>query len=62
MDIFKFLTKKTDDIILLDNGIMSSDGRLTSEGNRLVVDLMFQGFKVEEIRSKILSEIKKRSK
>ena len=62
MRLYELLTKKKDDLLLYEEGVLSTDGRLSDEGRRLVVDLMFQGHKIDEVRSLMLEEIKKYKK
>lgn len=62
MNIYQLLTKKADDRLFYEAGILNEEGRLTSEGQRTVLDLIFQGNDMKEVREKILSEIKKYKK
>lgn len=62
MNLYNLLTKKNDDLVLYENGVLRDDGRLTTEGRDLVVDLMFQGKNVTEIRKLLVDEIKKNKK
>ena len=59
MEIYQLLTKKKDDLLLYEENILKSDGRLTEEGRNLVTDLLFQGKNIDEIRHTIVDEIKK---
>jgi len=58
MNLFERITKGKDDYLLYEEGVLTSEGRLSDSGSRLVVDLLFQGKEVSEIRSMLLKEIK----
>lgn len=62
MKIFERLTKSKDDYKLCQHGILNDNGRLSCEGRELVLDLLFQGKEIGEIRSLILKEIKEEEK
>lgn len=62
MNLYNLLTKKNDDLTLYENGVLGDDGRLTTEGRNLVVDLMFQGKEISDIKKLLIDEIKKHNK
>lgn len=57
MNIFQKITNSKNNFILYEEGILTAGGRLTNEGHDLVVDLLFQGKNIEEIKSLIIKEI-----
>lgn len=58
MNIFQKITNKKDDLMLFEEGILLENGRLSNEGQKLVVDLLFKGNSIDEVRALIIKEIK----
>lgn len=59
MDLFERITRGSDEALLAKYGILGSDGRLTQEGQRTVLDLLFLGKNPSEIRLTLIKEAKK---
>ena len=59
MNIFHKITKTKQDQLFFEHDILGSDGRLTIEGLKVFVDLLFVGKSIEEARKLIEEEIKK---
>lgn len=62
MNLYNLLTKKNEDLLLLEAGVLNEDGRLSTDGRNLVTDLLFQGKQIDEIKKIIVEEIKKEKK
>ena len=58
-NIFQSLTKGREDFALFEFDVLAENGRLTQSGRDLVVDLIFQGKEIKEIRKIVLDEIEK---
>lgn len=56
------MTKKHDDLLLYEENVLNDSGRLTEEGRNLVIDLLFQGKEIIEIKKIMLEEIKRERK
>ena len=62
MDLFITLTKGKEDQLLYEDGVLAQSGRLTDAGRALVVDLMFQGKSIADIRKLMVEAIKENKK
>lgn len=62
MKLYQLLTKKHDDLLLYEENVLNDSGRLTEEGRNLVIDLLFQGKEIIEIKKIMLEEIKRERK
>lgn len=62
MNLYQLLTNKKENTLLFDEGILGSDGRLSQDGLKLVVDLMFQGHSIEKVKEMLVDEIKRYKK
>ena len=58
MNLFSKITKGHDDQLLLEEGIIAQNGRLTPDGRALVLDLMFQGTPIDKVRTLLMKTIK----
>lgn len=58
-NIFERITRKKTDAILFEMGVIGESGRLTEQGARAFVDLLFIGKTPEEARSLIVKECEK---
>lgn len=56
--LYNLLTKKKDDLLLYEEGVLNDNGRLSEEGRRLVIDLLFQGKEINQIREDFIKAIK----
>lgn len=61
-NIFNRITKGNEDQILYEVGILDENGRLTQEGHRTFLDLLFVGKSIEEARKLIVAEAEKEKK
>jgi hypothetical protein len=59
MNLFNKITKGNEDKLLFEGEVIGTDGRLTTEGAKTFLDLMFLGMTAKEAREKILAEIEK---
>lgn len=57
MRLSQILTKTKEDQMLFSEGVISENGRLTDDGRKLFVDLLFQGNTLKEAKQLIVSEI-----
>ena len=62
MKIFERITKGAEDYLLYENGILNSEGRLSEEGRKDVLDLLFLCKDIKEIRGLLIAEIKEINK
>jgi len=62
MNIFTRITKKQDDLFLYEEGILEKSGELSDEGRKVVLNLIFLGYEIKEVREMIVREIKKKKK
>lgn len=58
-NIFTRLTKGSEEKLLFEEGIIDASGRLSVEGQRVFLDLLFLGFSAIDCRQKMIEEIKK---
>jgi len=59
MNLFQRITRGADEALLYQSGTLNQNGRLTDDGLRDVVDLLFLGKKPDEIRTLLIEEAKK---
>lgn len=58
MNLFQRITRGADEALLFKANILGEDGRLSTEGVRAVVDLIFIGKNPSQIREILISEAK----
>lgn len=62
INFYNRITKEKQEQMFFDNGILNAEGRLTDEGRRIFIDLLFIGKTTEEAKSLIEKEIEKELK
>lgn len=58
MNLYQKITKGNDDHYLFKAGILNQDGRLSEEGLKTFIDLLFIGKNPNEIRQILVKEAK----
>jgi len=59
LNFFNRITKAQQEQMFFENGVLDKEGRLTDEGMKTFVDLLFIGKTPEEARNLIQKEIEK---
>lgn len=59
INFYNRITKKKQEQLFYDHGILNEEGRLTDEGMSIFLDLLFIGKSAEEAKSLIQAEIEK---